>query len=309
MVLLGRSGIIPPNYDQNQNYNFVKLDVSRQGIRYITSSLIGVNIFNCSFNDIRILPDDVCNVSKYLNCERNKIKKLPKLSDTLEYLFCSYNRLTKLHLLPLNLLEIVCSSNYITKIEYFPISLIYIDISHNGLQVLPELPPTLIKIDISYNYIKKLPKLPETLEHLYLNYNFVEEFPALPNSIKMLNSVDNKLTKLPIIPDSLQYISVSHNPYTKMPFLNEYLYKNQIYPNVYPNVVSSDLLRRYVNGFYKFAHLFYSLKYKKQFRRWLWEKVREPIIKKRLSPERLNSLIEQNLALDLEQILFIFFEK
>jgi hypothetical protein len=36
-----------------------------------------------------------------------------------------------------------------------------------------------------------------------------------------------------------------------------------------------------------FRHLYYSLKFKKQFRKWLWEKVREPIAQRMYSPNYL----------------------
>jgi hypothetical protein len=48
--------------------------------------------------------------------------------------------------------------------------------------------------------------------------------------------------------------------------------------------------------------LFYSLKYKKQFRDWLWLKVREPNIMKQFHPSRLLENLEDEDA-DLDEAL------
>jgi len=39
--------------------------------------------------------------------------------------------------------------------------------------------------------------------------------------------------------------------------------------------------------FFNFRHLYYCLKFKKQLRKWLWEKVREPKIEKLYNPSYL----------------------
>jgi hypothetical protein len=107
-----------------------------------------------------------------------------------------------------------------------------------------------------------------------------------------------------MIPDSLKSISVSHNPYNEMPIL----LNHENIDVIYPSISSACRIREYVNGFYKFANLFYSIKYKKQFRKWLWEKVREPKIMREFSPIKLNKIIEKNPDLELDDILFDFFE-
>ena len=47
-----------------------------------------------------------------------------------------------------------------------------------------------------------------------------------------------------------------------------------------------------------FRHLYYYLKFKKQFRKWLWEKVREPNIKKLYNPIYLIENLGQDDDLD-----------
>ena len=43
-------------------------------------------------------------------------------------------------------------------------------------------------------------------------------------------------------------------------------------------------IKKNIRVFKYFRHLYYCLKFKKQFRKWLWEKVREPNAKKLYNP-------------------------
>ena len=54
-------------------------------------------------------------------------------------------------------------------------------------------------------------------------------------------------------------------------------------------------MRKGVNNF---RHLWYCLQYKKQFRKWLWEKVREPKIKKLYDPKYLVENLKYDDDLD-----------
>jgi hypothetical protein len=55
-----------------------------------------------------------------------------------------------------------------------------------------------------------------------------------------------------------------------------------------------------INILNNFRFLYYSLKFKSQFKKWLWEKVREPEIMKQFHPDHLNELKESD---DLEEFL------
>ena len=50
----------------------------------------------------------------------------------------------------------------------------------------------------------------------------------------------------------------------------------------------------------KFRYTFYAIKFKSKFKRWLWEKVREPKIMKQFHPDHLTALKETD---DLEEFL------
>jgi hypothetical protein len=58
--------------------------------------------------------------------------------------------------------------------------------------------------------------------------------------------------------------------------------------------------KKNIRVFKYFRHLYYCLKFKKQFRKWLWEKVREPNAKKLYNP---NYLIKNLGEDDLETVL------
>jgi hypothetical protein len=57
---------------------------------------------------------------------------------------------------------------------------------------------------------------------------------------------------------------------------------NNSYNNRYNNRYRQ--VKKNIRVFKYFRHLWYCLQYKKQFRKWLWEKVREPKIKKIFHP-------------------------
>jgi hypothetical protein len=56
--------------------------------------------------------------------------------------------------------------------------------------------------------------------------------------------------------------------------------------------------KKKIRVFKYFRHLWYCLQYKKQFKKWLWEKVREPKIKKIFHPINLIKILGENDDLD-----------
>ena len=53
---------------------------------------------------------------------------------------------------------------------------------------------------------------------------------------------------------------------------------------------------------YRFKLLFWSLKFKTQFRNWLWEKVRLPKIEKMYHPNNLNELLNEKGDMTTEEL-------
>jgi Leucine-rich repeat (LRR) protein len=109
--------------------------------------------------------------------------------------------------------------------------------------------------------------LSETLKKLVCYNNQLTLLPTLPQNLESLNFSNNQLTSLPTLPKNLKEL---------------YCYNNPIYKIV--NGASLFQIKKNVQIINNFRNLYYCLKFKKQFRKWLWEKVREPSAKKLYNP-------------------------
>ncbi len=60
-----------------------------------------------------------------------------------------------------------------------------------------------------------------------------------------------------------------------------------------------------MNKLHKFRNLYYSLKFKKQFRKWLWERVRLPKIEAHYHPDNLINMLQEdtNIDTDIDEVL------
>jgi len=83
----------------------------------------------------------------------------------------------------------------------------------------------------------------------------------------MLYCSRNQLTSLPTLPQKLKELQYYDNP---------------IYEIV--NSISLFKIKQNIQILNNVRRLYYCLQFKKQFRKWLWEKVREPTIKKIFHP-------------------------
>jgi len=170
-----------------------------------------------------------------LDCSNNKLKKLPKLSETLKELSCQNNDLTNLDNLLLcngniNIIRLDCSYNIINNIPRL-FKLISLNCRNNLLGSLPNL-PNLKNLKCQYNKLKLLGRYPD-LEHMECNDNVltkIENFPKLlnlyceSNRINKLNNMDsiimlycynNKLSKIPYF-KTVDTITCDYNDMTKI---------------------------------------------------------------------------------------------
>jgi hypothetical protein len=108
--------------------------------------------------------------------------------------------------------------------------------------------------------------------------------PTLPQNLETLHCSKNELTSLPTLPQSLNELYCSNNP-------------------IFEIVNSSTLfqIKQNIRILNNCRHLYWCLQFKKKFRKWLWEKVREPNAMRQYGP---NYLIE-NLGDDddLDEVL------
>jgi Leucine-rich repeat (LRR) protein len=169
---------------------------------------------------------------------------------------------------------------------------------------LPTLPQNLETLCYSNNQLTSLPTLPQNLETLYCNYNELNSLPTLPQNLERFYCSNNQLTSLPTLPQNLERLHCSNNELTLLPMLPQnlkllYFVNNHIY-----EIVNSDTLfqiKQNIRILNNFRDLYYCLRFKKQLRKLLWEKVREPNAMRQYGP---NYLIE-NLGDDddLDEVL------
>ena len=151
---------------------------------------------------------------------------------------------------------------------------------------LNSLSEDILILNVSGRGITSLPDLTrfKNLQKLYCFNNELTSLPSLPQNLQKLYCCSNKLTLLPTLPENLKILSYSniaiYKPVNSNSLIN---YRN--------NLIQ---IKQNVQILNNFRHLYYCLKFKKQFRTWLWEKVREPNAKKLYDP---NYLVE-NLGED-----------
>ena len=211
------------------------------------------------------LPEDILTI----NISRKSFKSLPDLTrfKNLKVLNCSNNQLTSLPTLPQSLEVLQCSLNKLTSLPTLPQNLKYLICSDNQLTVLHTLPQNLEVLNCSNNQLTSLPTLPQNLEYLICSDNQLISLPTLPQNLTKLNCSVNQLTSLPTLPQTLKELDCDDNPISE--------------------IVNNDCLikiKQNIQTLNNFRHLYYSLKFKKQLRKWLWEKVRGPNIQKLYNP-------------------------
>jgi len=198
-----------------------------------------------------------------LNVSNRGIKSLPNLTrfKNLEVLDCDNNQLTSLPTLPQNIEKLYCYNNKLTSLPTLPQNLKVLICFHNQLTSLPTLPQKLETLYCSSNKLNLLPTLPQKLETLYCSHNQLNLLPTLPQNLEKFNCVNNPI-----------YEIVSNN--------------------------SLFQIKQNIQILNNFRHLYYCLKFKKQFRKWLWEKVREPHAKKEYHPNYLVENLKEEDDLD-----------
>jgi Leucine-rich repeat (LRR) protein len=184
------------------------------------------------------------------------LPNLTKLKN-LQLLGCSFNKLTSLPTLPQNLKKLVCYGNNLT--------------------FLPSLPQNLQKLYCSNNNLTSIPTLPENFKKLVCANNNLTYLPTLPQNITILSCLNNNLTSLPTLPQNIKEVHWVGNP---------------IY-EILGHQKSVIEIKKKIQTLNNFRHLYYCLKFKKHFRKWLWIKIREPKIEKMYDPiyliENLNN--------------------
>jgi hypothetical protein len=116
-----------------------------------------------------------------------------------------------------------------------------------------------------------LPTLPQNLEKLNCSgNNQLNVLPTLPQNLELLYCYNNQLNVLPTLPQNLETFVCVNNP------IYYFVNSNRLFE-----------MKQNIQLLHKFRHLYYCLRLRKHFRKWLWEKVREPNIMKIYHPKYL----------------------
>ena len=262
---------------------------------YLNSLSEQVTILELSYKKITYLPD----LSRFKNlthlyCNNNKLTSLIKLPNSLKYLYCSDNQLKFIPELPIGLCILNCRNNNLESLPLLPNELIELNCSDNKLNSLPNLPNKLMRLYANYNQLNSIPLLPKNIKMLYCNCNRLISLPRLPNGLLILCCEQNRLGCLPILPNGLSVLYFEKNPITETIISNIAKYNRNLKLFFRINKVT-----KIMN---KFRYLCYCFMLRNKFRRWLWEKVREPHIKKLYHPEYLEKHL-LNEDVDLDEVL------
>ena len=210
------------------------------------------------------LPDDILTLNVNLSYDKC-ITSLPDLTrfQNLQSLNCYNTQITSLPNLPKSLKILYCVRNKLTSLP---------DLS--GFQNLEIL-------NCENNQLTSLPSLPQNLKRIICSINELTSLPSLPQNLEALHCYNNNLTSLPSLPQNLKIVRC---------------FNNDIYKIV--DSISLSQIKQNVQIVNNLRYLYYCLKYKKQLRKWLWEKVREPKIMRIYNPLYLIENLNEDDDLD-----------
>ncbi len=268
----------------NEFTNLLLLNCHNNQLTTLPTLPENLEFFYCSDNQLISLPElHKLHKLKILYCPFNQLTVLPSLFENLQILDCNHNQLTCLPTLPKNLQALYCSYNQLTVLPTLPENLGTLYCSYNQLTVLPTLPDNLRTLYCDNNQLKYLPKLSTDLRALYCNSNQLTHLPTLPEKkIQTLYCSYNQLYFLPILPDKLEFFDCIGNP-------------------IYNILQDKDMvdIKRIIKNLNVCRYIFYCIKYKKHFKYWLWELIRQPKIIQKYHPNYLIENMDEDTDLDI----------
>ena len=152
--------------------------------------------------------------------------------------------------------------------------------------------------------------LPQNLKELYCYNNKLTSLSNLPQNLKTLDCTNNQLTSLSNLPQNLETLDCHKNQLTLLPTLPQNLKILNCVNNPFYKIIRGNTLiktKQNIRTLNNFCYLYYCLKFKKQFRKWLWEKVREPNVKKLYNPIYLVENLQKDD--DLDTVLYNWINK
>jgi Leucine-rich repeat (LRR) protein len=282
--------------------NIIELDLSNCGLNELhVETSIGKNIklLDISNNFITKLPDNFAELFpklKQLIVTNNMLIQLPYLGENIEELYCVNNNLTSLPVFGEKMKIVFANQNQITNFHFSEnIEIMYL--RNNLLQELPPLNKKLKHLFCSHNFITKFPQFNENLEILDCSNNRIIRMPKLNNKLIELTCYNNPIHSFSEISENLKGLICFNTPI--LTFINAEDNSGIEYVNVDDfdgygyNIVKTNKIRIGSQKLNNFRHMYYSLRFKKQFRRILWKKIRLPKIEKKYSPQNIVNLLDE----------------
>lgn len=270
---------------------------------------------------------------KKFNCRDNLLTELPELGDEIEEIYCTSNRLKELNIVKYpKLREVYCGCNKISRIDGYPDSLYHINAQDNMLVDVPEF-NKLRMVNYSCNYLTTVPKFTADLWSLECCDNKITHFPRFHYDAPLkLSCINNPLRKLPVIrnqnaeiyametmlmelpiPEDLDTLPITETPtsysigspdlciHINDTPISEIMGMTSIYCGMDDTYEQASALWRIIS---KFRFTYYAQKFRKNFMKFLWEKIRLPKIQHKYRPERLLEILDQMQDSDDENELF-----
>ena len=305
--------------------DIIELNIQSRGLRDLPSLSRFKNLqyLNCSINELVELPP-LPETLKALECYNNMLTSLPDLNILLERLDCSDNRISHLphHLYKnINLRYLNCSENCISELPLLnQLNLHTLNFRQNNLSYYPMLPDCLRILYCGRNEFSELSYMPDNLRELFCESLEMEYLPDLPKTLTTLCCHNNKLSWLPTLHEGLKYVYCSENNLSYLPPPPESMISlicrdNPIHSVICRNLNDYNNFQEIKRGLQildnakELCHLLkvkhYAFAFKRQFRQWLWERVREPKIIEKYNPTNLfvGLIEEEDDDTTLEKIL------
>jgi len=237
---------------------------------------------------------------RVLQFQYNNFTTLPSLPATLRRIEILYNPgLVSIPELPPNIqtLSILCNKK-LTHIGAFPPTLTELYCSENdALAQLPALPQTLTHMFCSRNCLTDIPALPTCLTVLHCNENRLRVLPKLPSTLRELCCALNLIEMLPLLPDSLTELYCSNNPLIGLGYYPFEEFIDDGFCSAY---------RKWQTRMERFRFQWYCMRFKRQFRDWLFVRVREKRALEQYHPDRIRALLD--CGVDIEDVELVDLE-
>jgi hypothetical protein len=234
---------------------------------------------------------------RILRFQYNNFTTLPSLPPTVKRLEIMYNPgLVSIPELPPNLqiLSILCNKR-LTHIGAFPTTLTELNCNENdALAQLPALPQTLTRMFCCRNCLTEIPALPTSLTVLHCDENRLHVLPKLPSTLQELFCSQNRIEMLPLLPDSLTELYCSNNPLIGLGYYPFYEFMDD------DDDGFCSAYRKWQTCMERFRFQWYCLKFKRQFRDWLFVRVREKRAMEQYHPDRIRALLDSGV--DIEDV-------